>query len=145
MNTVTITGSKELQAALAALGSELEAVTRDAVNATGLELRSDIVKRYQRGPKSGRIYKRRGVTHQASAPGEAPATDTGRLVASVVFEDDMLNGIPSVSIVSRLAIAAYLEFGTMQIAPRPAWVPAAQAITPKFQKRLEAAIKRATA
>ena len=38
----------------------------------------------QTGAKSGRIYKRgKGKTHQSSAPGEAPATDTGNLVNGI--------------------------------------------------------------
>ncbi|MGL5734764.1 MAG: hypothetical protein ACRCYS_07850 [Beijerinckiaceae bacterium] len=35
------------------------------------------------GRHSGRIYRRRGRIHQASAPGEFPATDSGRLLASL--------------------------------------------------------------
>ena len=34
------------------------------------------------GPKTGRIYKYGNVLHQASAPGEAPAVDTGNLLNS---------------------------------------------------------------
>lgn len=37
-------------------------------------------------PKTGKIYKRGSVTHQASAPGEAPATDTGALISSIRVE-----------------------------------------------------------
>lgn len=35
------------------------------------------------GSHSGRIYVRRRGLHQASAPGEYPANDTGRLLASI--------------------------------------------------------------
>jgi hypothetical protein len=35
------------------------------------------------GPKSGNVYIRRGRSHQASAPGEAPAVDTGFLINSI--------------------------------------------------------------
>lgn len=34
-------------------------------------------------PGTGRIYRRRGITHVASAPGAPPAVDTGLLRASV--------------------------------------------------------------
>lgn len=139
MTTITISGSKELQAALKALGGDIARVTKDALNATGLELRGDIVKRYQRGPKTGRIYKRGNVTHQASAPGQAPATDTGRLVGSVIFS--VVNPT-TVSVGSALAYATYLEFGTRHIARRPAWVPASELMRPKFEKRLADAIAR---
>jgi hypothetical protein len=35
------------------------------------------------GPKSGRIYRRGKKSHQASAPGEPPAVDTGKLKNSI--------------------------------------------------------------
>jgi hypothetical protein len=137
MTTISVTGTAELSAALKALGSDVSEAVTNAVNATGLELRGDIVKRIQRGPKSGRTYARRGITHQASAPGQAPATDTGRLVGSITFK---MNTPTSVSVFSLLPYASYLEFGTFRIAPRPSWTPAALKVEPKFRKRLEAAI-----
>ena len=137
MTTISVTGTKELQAALEALGDDISQAVTDAVNATGLELRSDIQKRIRNGPSTGRVYRRRSITHQASAPGEAPASDTGRLRNSVTFKriDDL-----TVTVGSRLAYASYLEFGTRKIARRPAWAPAAMQAEPKFRKRLEAAI-----
>jgi hypothetical protein len=36
-----------------------------------------------RMPKSGRVYRRRGGSHQASAPGEAPASDSGTLLNAI--------------------------------------------------------------
>lgn len=47
----------------------------------------------QTSPASGNIYPRgKSVFHQASAPGEAPATDTGFLVNSIqsFFESDVV-------------------------------------------------------
>ena len=35
------------------------------------------------GPHTGRVYRRRGGLHQASAPGEFPANETGRLLSSL--------------------------------------------------------------
>ena len=40
-------------------------------------------KQSMRGAKSGRTYIRGGKAHVASAPGEAPAIDTGNLVNSI--------------------------------------------------------------
>ena len=137
MTTISVTGTKELQMALEAMGDDISQAVTDAVNATGLEIRGDIVKRIQRGPKTGRTYKRRGTTHKASAPGQAPATDTGRLVSSVTFK--RISPL-TVTVGSKLAYASYLEFGTRNIARRPAWAPAAMQAEPKFRKRLEAAI-----
>lgn len=68
-------------------------------------------------PKTGRVYRRRGVSHQASAPGEAPASDTGRLVGSRRIVFDQAN------IRARLIFAdkkaAWLEHGTRRMLPRP--------------------------
>lgn len=114
----------------------------DAVNATGLELRGEIVKGYAEGGKSGRIYEKYNPrrTHQASAPGQAPATDTARLMNSVVFENI---GPASISVSTDVLYGLWQELGTQDIAPRPLWVPEAKKIQPKFVKRLEAALRDA--
>lgn len=71
----------------------------------------------QNPPKSGRIYQRRGVRHQASAPGEAPASDTGRLAGS----SDVLPDQPNLSarVNWSASHARPLELGTQSIEPRP--------------------------
>ena len=68
-------------------------------------------------PKSGRIYRRRGVSHQASAPGEAPASDTGRLVNSrkITLDHDLVRARLSFA----TAYAKALEIGTKKMEPRP--------------------------
>lgn len=75
------------------------------------------VQKIQSPPKTGRIYRRRGVDHQASAPGEAPATDTGRLAQSgrTTYDDGNLTGRVTFS----TEYAAGLEFGTQRVAARP--------------------------
>ena len=88
-------------------------------------------------PKTGRIYKsksRKGKMHQASAPGEHPAADTGRLhqsITTVVVQND-----DAAIIVQTAANAPYatrLEYGgshtasngaTVHIEPRPYMRPA---------------------
>lgn len=74
------------------------------------------------GQKTGRIYRRRGVEHQASAPGEAPASDTGRLVQSAHTEYEPAD-LSGEAIWSR-DYAEELEFGTSKMAPRPYARPA---------------------
>jgi HK97 gp10 family phage protein len=69
------------------------------------------------GPKTGRIYRRGGVSHQASAPGESPASDTGQLVASITTAVDSGNLTGSVGFGTDHA--APLEYGTRNMAPRP--------------------------
>ena len=140
--TMQLEGGDQLAAALRAYGAAAERHVGDAVNATGLELRGDIVRRIQQGPASGVTYEKYSPrrTHTASAAGEAPATDTGRLASSVDFKRE---GPMSATVGSQVAYAAMLEFGTSRIDPRPAWVPATEAMRPKFRQRLEAALERA--
>ena len=140
--TLNLDGISQLQAALGAYGEKAEAELSKAIDATGLELRGDIVKRYQRGPKTGVTYRKYNPnrTHTASAPGEAPATDTGRLASSVDYKRD---GKLAATVGSLVVYAAMLEFGTGRIDPRPAWVPATETMRPKFRKRVEAALARA--
>jgi hypothetical protein len=54
------------------------------VRATAFEIEGDVKRRIMSGSKTGRIYLRgkRRRRHQASAPGESPATDTGALASS---------------------------------------------------------------
>jgi len=74
------------------------------------DARNLFIQRVSRGGGGGRTYRRgRGRVHRASAPGEYPATDTGRLVNSVAFE---MHGPRSGSIFSDLEYAKYLAEGT---------------------------------
>lgn len=70
-------------------------------------------------PKTGKIYKRRGVSHQASAPGEAPANWTGRLVNSRRI--DLFEATLRARLNFSTDYAALLELGTPkgQMEPRP--------------------------
>lgn len=74
------------------------------------------------GEKTGRVYRRRGVEHQASAPGEAPASDTGRLVQSGRTEYQVadLSGTALWS----TAYAEALEYGNENLDERPYARPA---------------------
>ena len=60
----------------------------DGLNAIGLITTNYMKSSLQKGPKSGLIYRLSNPTrvHQASAPGEFPATDRGELVRSIGFD-----------------------------------------------------------
>lgn len=142
--TLRLEGTEELARALRRLDEDARKEVKKAVDATGLSLRGEIVKKYQRGPATGEIYEKFNPrrTHQASAPGEAPATDTGRLANSVVTSSDIQEPL-TVEVSTDVEYGPYLEFGTRTIAPRPNWVPSVQDETPKYIRRVEAAIRRA--
>lgn len=79
----------------------------------------------QRGVKSGRIYKRRSIVHQASAPGEPPASDTGFLVSNITKTAVEKSGTElSISVESKAPYSKFLEFGTRKMSARPFLQPA---------------------
>ena len=139
---VSFRGEAELRRALSKMGAEAKRELKKVVDGTGLELRGDIVKAYNQGPATGTVYQKYKPrrTHRASSPGETPKTDTGRLASSVTFASDIARLSATVS--SKLPYAAWLEYGTMKIAKRPAWVPAVTKITGKFNRKVEAAIRK---
>ena len=86
------------------------------------------------GSRSGRVYRRRGVAHQASAPGEPPASDTGNLLNSRIIEL-----IPD-EIAARMRITAayapHLEYGTKNMEPRPSARVAASGSAPDVRNAI---------
>lgn len=141
--SIELVGAKELRAKLQSMTADVRKAASDAVVGSAVELRADVVKSIHRWPASGRIYTKYNPsrTHQASAPGQAPMTDTGRLANSVFF--DKVGDLTAV-VGSNLIYALYLEHGTTQMAARPFFRPAVERMRPKFNKRLEAAIRGAT-
>ena len=139
---VEIKGLKEVQDAIRSFDGDISRQLNLIVNAAALESVNDVKKAIQGPPKTGRKYQRGTVVHQASAPGQAPATDTGFLVSSIYNED---RGYLTKAIGSRLDYAFYLEFGTRKIAARPSWVPAVERAIPNMLKRVNIAIAKAKA
>lgn len=73
---------------------------------------------------SGRRYQRGKKSHQASAPGETPAIDTGNLVNSI---GNKMTGPASAEVFVGAEYGAALEFGTSKMAARPSLRPAVDA------------------
>lgn len=81
----------------------------------------------QRG--TGRIYRRGGVIHQASAPGQPPAVDTGRLRSSYTWRTgEDIRGV-YVEVGTNVVYAPWLEFGTRYMKARPHLRPAIDELT----------------
>lgn len=80
-------------------------------------VRNEVIRLIMETEKTGRLYRRRGVVHQASAPGEAPAVDTANHIRNITIEVDVQK--LSASVVSSAAYAAALEFGTPNMVERP--------------------------
>ena len=86
--TIRLEGSEHLQRELRRLSDDLREEAGKTVLATAVEMRADIVKSIQSGPASGQTYRKSNPTrtHTASAPGQPPMTDTGRLANSITFD-----------------------------------------------------------
>lgn len=101
-------------------------------------------KRIQEGKKTGRIYRRRSVIHQASAPGESPATDTGRLVSSISSYVNKISSLVMESFVvagrGTVKYAKALEMGTRKMAARPFMVPSVEENRTWIKERLNKAV-----
>lgn len=118
---------------------------KKAITATTQKVRGDAIKSIQRGTKTGTVYERGpgqnlSPTHRASAAGEAPATDTGRLVGSAGAEVSGLTG----KVKFTAKYATWLEYGTMKMDARPFLAPAVQANAQYLIDKLTAGINKAS-
>lgn len=107
----------------------------DTLAAGAMLVANDAKRSIAQGPKTGRIYTTRfarnrttgaifpteaRVPHQASAPGEPPATDTGKLIGSIVAGAKDLRAY----VEARSVYALWLEYGTRYMLARPFLLPA---------------------
>lgn len=130
---IELSGVLTKRGALMNLGAEMQKrldaeVARAAVN-TANNARSAV----QSGG-SGVTYDKYNPrrTHQASAPNQSPATDTGRLVSSITQakqQDGWLVG-------SKVNYSKWLEFGTQSMAERPFFRPALAKARKEWRERV---------
>jgi len=140
---VELQGLQQLIAKMEALGDDANMVILKTITDLTVTTQSLAKKGIQRGPKSGKTYRRGNVVHQASAPGQYPATDTGRLASSV-----MVNLPTPASMIGEVGTnviyGPMLEFGTSRMAARPWLLPsftqAKIGIEKKLRDNLEARI-----
>lgn len=84
-------------------------------------------------PKSGRMYG----NHQASAPDQAPAPDTGALRNSIFVEQVDISALVG----STLEYSKFLELGTTTILARPFLLPAYEISKKQILNKIKKAIK----
>lgn len=133
--TIVITNNR-----IPELKKQFPQVVEEIVDKTAFEVER-LAKESMQGPKHGRVYARGAKDHQASAPGEAPAMDTGTLANSITTEK---HGPHEAWVGPHTEYAVSLEFGTRHMAARPYMKPAAQKAKVKFLealKQLEARLK----
>lgn len=139
----TVVGEINISKKLKNLSKKGKDLIAHAVFKSVADVESHAKKSISQGNPSGRIYQRYNNrrTHQASAPGQPPASDTGFLVNNInrrIYHDKMGG-----EIASRSTYAKFLEFGTSKMLPRPYMFPAMEKNKKKIKDRIKKAIQAA--
>lgn len=140
--TMKIEGLEDLNKSLARISSKFESEATALVNRTAQNIRNTAVRSIQKTSGIGTYYKKSQPNrmHIASAPGQPPNTDTGRLAGSIrTVETDT----PTAYVDALADYAAHLEFGTRNMAARPFMTPAVEAEREKFRKGIDELTARA--
>lgn len=118
------------------IGAQMAAAIDDEVNKSALAIVGNAVLAIQNPPKTGRSYRRGKIVHQSSAPGEAPANDTGNLANSGTTRRA---GLAHYQCVFSTEYAAALEYGNAKgtILARPFLRPAVHKEEPVLIKNIK--------
>tara|TARA_B100000424_G_C22535636_1_gene305872 strand:- start:41 stop:490 length:450 start_codon:yes stop_codon:yes gene_type:complete len=113
------------------LKKDLETPFREVIAGGAQLIRGQAIRSIQTGPKSGRIYEKYNPrrTHRSSAPGQAPASDTGNLVSQIRVREENKDLI---KVESNALYSSFLEFGTSKMLARPFLFPASERSRPKI-------------
>ena len=114
---------KKVLSQLNKLEKDMEIPFQEIVKGGGQFIRGEAIKSIQSGAKSGIVYEKYNPrrSHRASAPGQAPASDTGNLVSKIIVKQKTKN---IVNVESNADYSAFLEYGTSKMEPRPFMLPA---------------------
>jgi len=122
--TAKVINIKDLDPAIEVYNEDMRLKVIKWLKVCGLLVMNTAKQRILKGPKTGRIYKKSNPVrlHQASAPGESPASDTGTLVSRIVMEVDEQKLEATVG--TTVWYAKFLELGTRLMEARPFLTPA---------------------
>lgn len=107
------------------LWKDIENAARSGIEAGTMIVQNEMYRLILETPKTGKTRlsgRGDGSLHQASAPGEPFASDTGNALSRI--KNRSMNRGLSKRIYSTLDYQAYLELGTSRMAARPVFVPA---------------------
>jgi HK97 gp10 family phage protein len=141
-----VRGRRELVERLGRINKETQRQVRRALLRGGLRVENRAVEGIIDPPKTGRIYRskhRKGKLHQASAPGEFPAADSGRLHQSITHaEVPAPAGTIAVEVAANAPYATFLELGTSKMEPRPFMAPALRENEVRIRNDIAEAVRR---
>ena len=140
--TVQVTGVAELKAKLRSLGASMEDAIFGGVILTANAVRTTAIKSIQNKSGGRQVQRSRQgggtYTHTASEAGDAPNTDTGKLVSSIAIETNK-SGLYAL-VGSNLDYAGFLEFGTSKMPEGRPWLePALRQNSDSLQFNINAA------
>jgi HK97 gp10 family phage protein len=138
--TFKFSGVQDATKALEKVKEDLENNMQEVLLGGGQLIRGEAIRSIQSGAKSGKTYKRYNPTrtHKASAPGEAPASDTGFLVSNIRVKDQK----DFVEVRSEASYSKFLEYGTSKMLARPFLFPAMEKSKPKIAEVILQKIKQ---
>ena len=138
--TFKFSGVEDATKALEKVKEDLEKDMKEVLLGGGQLIRGEAVRSIQQGSKSGKTYKKYNPTrtHKASAPGEAPASDTGFLVSNIRVKEQK----DVVVVSSEASYSKFLEFGTSKMLARPFLFPAFEKSKPKIAEVIFRKIKQ---
>jgi HK97 gp10 family phage protein len=136
---IEMDGIAALSRQLAELAGDADAVMTEVVTNLAVDTQREAVQGIQRGPATGAV---RPDGSRASAPGEYPMSDTGRLANNVVANLPTSGNI-SAEVGTNVQYGRYLEFGTSRMAARPWLLPSFNKAKAGVEAKLKRAIERA--
>ena len=118
-----VSNLKKVLSQMDKLEKDMEIPFQEIVKGGGQLIRGEAIKSIQSGGKSGVMYQKYNPRreHRASAPGQAPASDTGNLVSKIIVKQKTKN---VVNVESNADYSAFLEYGTSKMEARPFMLPA---------------------
>jgi hypothetical protein len=136
------------------LGTISDELLVEALNDVADDTQQFAVDGIKRGPASGRTYDtrfwtdaqgrlRKGeprVPHTASAPGQYPMSDTGRLMGNIETIEATSSKIEA-KVGTNIIYGAHLEFGTSRMAARPWLMPSFRKASEGVAKELKAKLE----
>jgi HK97 gp10 family phage protein len=136
-----IEGVKSVSEALTRLDAQATNDVRDVINSTAQNIRNTAIRSIKNSPANGRVYR----NHTASAEGNPPRTDTGRLASSIAVVTDEQAKSLEAEIGAYVNYAAHLEYGTRNMGARPFMFPALEQNMKGYLSKMKQALQRAMA
>lgn len=131
-----VKGSRAVYTSLKVAGIDIDTAIDNAVRTTAFKVLDNAVRSIQT-ESFGEAYKRGKKTHIASKEGDAPNTDTGRLVGSIQVQHNRGDKVAFVG--TNLDYGYYLEVDKN----RPWLQPALDIEQPKLSERITEEVKKA--